>query len=243
MTTFPNLAEAIQREAEQQNERTRHFILYGYMPSWAAGNRNDPDRGIRQHATAHTWEQYQSGEIDRGTAAVRAIKRAERAVSKSTVKKLDALLRVAEASAPQSIEVFVDWKRSSVWGYNPTATAYATGTNSRTCRTEGHASGCGYDKRSAAVAEALNQCDGVLNLLYSAAEAALQAGARPVDYDNGCKSWRDVLGYGTGCAVLPYFEGGVGVNCFWDVFRKLGYSIECNEAEKHRDFYMIVKEA
>lgn len=242
MSTFPKLAEAIQREAEQRNERNRHFALYGYMPSWAQDHRNDPDRGIRQLATAHTWEQYQHGEIDRGTAVARAIKRAERKTSKDTIKKLDALLRVAEASTPQYIEIFVDRKRSSVWGYNPTASVYVTDKKARTDRAEGHASGCGYDKRSAAVSEALNQCDGVLKLLYTAAETALQAGACPIEYDNGCTSWRDVLGYGTGHTVLPYFEGGVGVSCFWSVFRDLGYSVSCNEGEKYRDFYMISRE-
>lgn len=58
-----------------------------------------------------------------------------------------------------SFDVSVVWKRSSVWGYCPTAEATATLYEGNVPRRRdtgmGHASGCGYDKRSAAVNKAL----------------------------------------------------------------------------------------
>lgn len=58
-----------------------------------------------------------------------------------------------------SFDITVVWKRSSVWGYCPTVEAAATlyeGNMQRRHDTGmGHASGYGYDKRSAAVNTAL----------------------------------------------------------------------------------------
>lgn len=58
-----------------------------------------------------------------------------------------------------SFDITVMWKRNSVWGYCPTAEATATlyeGNAQRRYDTGmGRASGCGYDKRSAAVNTAL----------------------------------------------------------------------------------------
>ena len=59
-----------------------------------------------------------------------------------------------------SFDITVVWKRSSVWGHCPTVEAAATlyeGNAQRRYDTGmGHASGCGYDKRSAAVNAALH---------------------------------------------------------------------------------------
>lgn len=58
-----------------------------------------------------------------------------------------------------SFDITVAWKRSSVWGACPTAEATATLYEGNVPRRRdtgmGHASGCGYDKRSAAVNKAL----------------------------------------------------------------------------------------
>ena len=242
MCTFPKLAEAIQIDAEQRKERARHFVLCGYMPSWAKHNRTDADRGIKSYSTVRTWEQYQRGEIDRETAAKRAIKRAERGTDRATVAKLDNLLRAASADDFEAVNIWVHWSHNATWGSNPTAdvTVYSrTGVNFE--GGTGRASGCGYDKRSAAVASALNQCDSVLKVLYTAAESALQSGNAPTQHENGLYSWRDILGCGNGCDILPRFEGGVGVECYWRTLRNLGFDVDCNERGKHDDFYMIAR--
>lgn len=243
-TVFPHLRAALITERGAQAERTAHYIKFGYMPTWAESNRNDPDQGIKQYATAHTWDQYRRGEIDRDTAEHRALKRYAKQEEKERAAELAKLDRIANAPDVEYLDISVEWKRSAAWGYNPTATAYIrTADRGRETYT-GTASGCGYDKRSAAVAGALNQSNSVLKLLYTAAENALAAGVYPsaVGLATGCVTWRDILGYGSGYSILPYFEGGVGVNEFWHIFKNCGFWTRSNESGKRNDYYFIGKE-
>lgn len=124
-----------------------------------------------------------------------------------------------------SITINIDWVRNTTWGYNPHATIY---TNNGDI-TEGRASGCGYDKESTAIAEALNKNNDILKLLYIAKNKKMTAKKT---------NNHDLLGYGSGYGVLPYFEGGVGVSSLLNIFRKLGYSISEHHTEKS-DFYTI----
>ena len=234
-TTFPHILAAVLAEAEQKKENTAHYIARGWWPTWAEEHRADPLRGIREHATAHTWEQLQRGEISAQTAAERALKRALKAIDKDTAEKAAKLARVAQADTLGMCDIWVEWKRNACWGNNPTATATAYNERGNvTGETSGRASGCGYDKRSAAVADALNDSDSALKVLYTAEESALREGRT---------NRREAIGYGLGYGVLPYFEGGVGVGCFWRFFQAQGYRVNANESGKHADFYMIVKEA
>ena len=237
------------REEHSQTQQNKHFyIVNGYAPTWAEEHRNDSGRGLKEYLTPLMWDRYKIGEIDRETAITKAIKRMERQTEKALAEKLAKLERVANAPTLENIDIIVGWKRSAMWGYNPTATAdirtAGDGVDYPVFSYEKHtgtASGCGYDKRSAAVAEALNKSDSVLKVLYTAAENALASGETFFRYDNGCVSWRDVLGYGSGHSILPYFEGGVGVSCFWAILEKCGYHTHSNERRKHTDYYNIFK--
>ncbi len=127
----------------------------------------------------------------------------------------------------ESITINVEWVRNQTWGYNPHATVY---TNNGDI-TEGKASGCGYDKESTAIAEALNKNNDILKVLYIAKNKKMT-----LKNTNN----HDILGYGSGYGVLPYFEGGVGVSSLLNIFRKLNYNITEHHTEKS-DFYTITK--
>lgn len=127
----------------------------------------------------------------------------------------------------ESITINVNWVKNPSWGYNPHATIY---TNNGDI-TEGKASGCGYDKESASIAEALNKNNDILKLLYIAKNKKMT-----LKNTNN----HDILGYGSGYGVLPYFEGGVGVSSLLNIFRKLGYNITEHHTEKS-DCYIITK--
>ena len=106
----------------------------------------------------------------------------------------------------------------------------------------GTASGCGYDKESAAIAEALNQCDSVLQLLYTYKENALAAGESDESKTASCgRSNCSIIGYGAGYGAIPYFEGGVGSSCFWSILKKCGFTVTGHHGT-HSDFYTIEKE-
>lgn len=158
-------------------------------------------------------------------------KQIDKAVSKLQGYEKDTNTRV------ELIKIGVEWVKSRVWGYNPVATAEFFGvTKLPDGKTEryyfaavGKASGCGYDKRSAAVAEALNQCRPLLAAMYKEAN-------RP---KNKGKSNQEIFGYGSGYGSLPYFEGGVGVTCYPDIFRKIGMAWRNGVCGKSFDTYTV----
>lgn len=127
----------------------------------------------------------------------------------------------------ESITINVDWVKNPTWGYNPHATIYTSNGD----LTEGKASGCGYDKESTAIAGALNKNNDILKVLYTAKNKKMT-----LKNTNN----HDILGYGSGYGVLPYFEGGVGVSSLLNIFRKLNYNIAEHHTEKS-DFYTITK--
>ena len=129
------------------------------------------------------------------------IKKHTRRAKKATAERLQKLAEVEAAELPQVINISVEWHRSAVWGYNPSATVAADYR-----RTYGKASGCGYDKESAAVAQALNANPGILKILYKYANYG-------ANFPYGVNVW----------AGLPSFAGGVGVNCYRSIFEACGY--------------------
>ena len=143
-------------------------------------------------------------------------------------KDLKRIETIAQANDDiTNINISINWVRSSTWGYNP----HATITTNNATITEGRASGCGYDKESAAIAEALNKNNDILKLLYVAKNKKMT-----LKNNNN----RDLLGYGSGYGVLPYFEGGVGSSSLINIFKKLGYNVQEYHSDKS-DFYTITK--
>lgn len=123
------------------------------------------------------------------------------------------------AAAPEFLGavVSVEWKRSTVWGKNPTATAKIKTANGTTVLTGSPVSGCGFDKLSEAVARALNASNALKKVLYQKFEEALQ--------NDPAASLRDVLGDGSGYE-LPALEGGCGVSTFREIFKNCGFVFE-----------------
>ena len=125
-----------------------------------------------------------------------------REAAKDTAKRLEALARAESCELPELVNISVEFTRSRTWGSIPHATV--TAEQRRTC---GMASGCGYDKESAAIADAMNQHPAVMRILYDHAESG----------ENFPYSVRTFAG-------LPSFDGGGGVSCFQAVFEACGYS-------------------
>jgi len=235
---FEHLEKALEADtAEKINTRT-FYIENGFCPSWAVEHRQNPDRGLEEYSTPAKWEAYKAGTLSREKAVEIAVKRGTREIMKQHEKQLEKL-RTA-AAAPDLVEISIDvqWAKNRTWGANPTA-------DIRTVDGwfSGHASGCGYDKQSAAVAAALNQSPAVRKVLYTAAEKALASGEAFKRLSSGVVSWGDVLGYGSGYAVLPYFEGGVGVSCFWSIFKDCGFSVRSVASGRMYDVYMVERKA
>lgn len=238
--TFAHLAHLIEKEAEQRKERAAFFIENGFLPDWN-GEHTKNDNGLERESTGTRWKQYKNGEITREKAVEFATKRALKEIERETIKKNDKLLRARDADEVKTVSISVDWKRSSTWGYNPTATVIINGVHEY----RGTASGCGYDKRTAAIAAALNQSIVILKMLYTTKEKALEAmkpeeiEAAKKGYCFGCETNRAFLHYGAGYGVLPYFEGGVGMSSFLGVFEACGLKCTHSHETKTSDYYFF----
>lgn len=234
MFKFEMLVKRIQEDSEKRIAEKTFYIENGYFPAWAEEHRNNPDAGLKAYSTEKRWSQYTTGMISREKAVELASKRAMKGVEKDTAAKLEKLERVAAAPELEYIAVSVEWVRSKTWGYNPHVEV-RTNTGTYT----GTASGCGYDKESAAIADAFNKCDSILKALYSLKENGLQEGKSDAS-KTACTGVNntEICGYGAGYSVLPYFEGGVGSSCFWDILKKCGYKTSCYYG-KHSSFYRI----
>lgn len=148
---------------------------------------------------------------------------------KRTEKELNRIETIKNANdIIKSITINVEWVKNNTWGYNPHTTIYTSNGDA----TDGRASGCGYDKESAAIAEALNKNNDILKLLYTFKNKKMTTKKT---------NNHDILGYGSGYGVLPYFEGGVGVSSLLNIFKKLGYTITEHHTNRS-DFYTIEKE-
>lgn len=133
-------------------------------------------------------------------------------------------LKALKGEKVRKVRICVEWHASRTWGANPTSTVEVFSVKNYEFKT-GYASGCGYDKESASIANAMNQCDHLKALLYRAKEKALKRG--------------EALPYGLGnYSALPHFEGGVGVSCFLHFFESLGAKVESVHG-KSSSFYYI----
>lgn len=141
------------------------------------------------------------------------------------IKKLETIAQANDDIT--NINISINWVKSPTWGHNP----HATITTNNGDITEGRASGSGYDKESAAIAEALNKNNDILKLLYIAKNKKMT-----LKNNNS----HDILGYGSGYGVIPYFEGGVGVSSLMHIFKKLNYNVQ-EYHTKTSDFYTITK--
>lgn len=233
---FENLQSLLTKDCNEKKYNARFYIENGYCNYWSEREHVHSDNGLKRYSTAKKWEAYQAGTITREKAVEIATARAWRDIEKNHRAQLEKLESAAAVPDIKSVAIHVEWKRSATWGYNPRASVIINGVN----RYEGSASGCGYDKRTAAIGEALNQSAVILKMLYQAKERALQAGYNPESGKRGyvCESNRECIAYGAGYGTLPYFEGGVGMSSFESVFNACGLKMthfDCSG--KHYDYY------
>lgn len=156
------------------------------------------------------------------------IKKKTKEMEKRLSEDLLKIERVKQAGDVQLIVINVEWTKSRVWGMNPKAEIEVQ-TDKRVYHYQSsRVSGCGYDKESTAIAEALNKSYEVLKLLYSLKES------------NTDKTNDKLYGYGIS-GVLPYFDGGVGVSCYKKNFKSIGFDFKGVAHGKQYDVYQIIK--
>lgn len=158
----------------------------------------------RDRLTAAAMEEVKNsdpGAVISETVKKKMLKRFNTENEKTREKYLHRLTAAEATKAPDVVTITVQWYKNRTWGYNPTAEVIAERT-----RTTDSASGCGYDKQSAAIAGAFNANPEIMAILYDHAEKG----------GNFAYSVHTFAG-------IPYFDGGCGVSCFYSVFAGCGY--------------------
>lgn len=219
MKQLTSIREALKLETMERNEETQKAIT-------------ESETALRNCSTARRWEQYQGGHITHQQAEAYAMRRTEKHEAKEYAAKL-ARIEAAESTNVKSatISILIEWKQSRTWGYNPTAHVTLTaetadGTHKYQTAT-GTASGCGYDKGSAAVAQALNSMPIIDAELIRAKNARLTYG--------------EGMPYGSGYGVMPYIESATGLECIASVLNACGYRCISSQAAGTCEAYSYEK--
>ncbi len=238
MENFTTLKQRAAEQKENRIEERLYYIENGFCVSWTEEYKIHSDEGIKNYSTDLRWKQYNDKIIDRETAVKLASKRAIKDIEKSYNKDIEKIKAAENAVEVSEIYINVKWVKNSYWGYNPNVTVDVITVDGKLNTFYGSASGCGYDKETAAVGEALNQSASVLKMLYNKADESI-----PDNFNNNKTSlnYRSSIGYGSGYDYLPYFEGGVGISCFQNIFKTCGYNFECTSYTKHYTSYKVSK--
>lgn len=178
---------------------------------------------IHRFSTNYTYIKYKVGDITHEEAYKKAYAKMTKTMDKERNAKLEKLTKIEQAEDIEQIRISVEWKKSATWGSNPHVKLSAYSSNN--CDTaESTASGCGYDKESQAIAEALNAIYGIRKLLIE-----------KLDYINERKPY-GINQYG----IIPAFSGGVGTNCFTSFFKDIGWKVTEMHGKMY-DSYVIEK--
>ena len=218
-TMFPNLTKAINAHYDTAAEKFASDLL-----TVTAGYALD-HAYYRDLMTPKAFDECKALDpADTLPETVRAkmTARFTRQNERNRAERLAKLTRAENAEPLENASISVEWKRSAMWGSNPTAVVIANYDANHA--TEGRASGCGYDKESAAIATAVNASPSIMRVLYEHAE-------------NGGSFPYSVCTY----AGLPYFDGGCGVSCFRNVFAACGWRWEDGAHRKTFDVYTLTR--
>lgn len=146
----------------------------------------------------------------------------ERGIKNRIQKANDENKRKAEMPDVKRLEIDIEWKKSQTWGNCPRASV-----RWETADGEWHyddnmayASGCGYDKESTVVAACCNRI--LCGMLWRKRNTK-----KEVPYGVKLNLW------------FPYFEGGVGMSCYYRIAEFLGGKLENVDSGKNYDKYVF----
>lgn len=144
------------------------------------------------------------------------------------IDKINKLFKLEE-NPVKSIDLRLEWRRGSMQALQCKASAKITYQFGYEYTETGYTGGCGYDKESTAAGRVFTDCQQLRRELCLLAEKALQAG----------QTYEKYIGYGSGYSLIPYFEGGVGLNCHLRILEKLGFTCKNVYSDKKSDVWII----
>lgn len=207
---YTKIIEAIKAEAAQAKTSTANYI-------------NADENNMKRESTATRWEQYKRGEISREKCAEYATERAARRIDKETAAAIDHAEKISNAPAVEGITIYINWTRSS-GTMNPHAEVKVY-TDRGTYTARGSAYGGNYNKESAAIAEALNEINAALKIIYDQREKGVKL-------------------YGTRQThAAPRYERGTGINCIRQILEQSNIMLISHDETKTTDHYYFERSA
>lgn len=170
--------------------------------------------------------------------AARILKRLEKGYTWGALAKYKRVMALP-AKTVNCVTIGVDWSKND-YGMQAAATVTIIYSDGRHERFEGgRTGGCGYDKRSSAVAYALRESDYMYKLLYEYVNKQMILPAEKRRFSGGM----GIFSYGVdNLDYLPFFEYGVGINSTLHTIELItGLSHETEHETKNSDFYIITK--
>lgn len=219
--TFINIRKQLAKSLNNNKLKYAFYIKNGYFPNWE--KQEVSDAGLKRESTETRWNAYKEGKISREKCIEFAVKRKTKALEKKYAEVLERLEAIENAPDLEYADITVKWTRSATWGSNPKATIIVNNMRRIESSSIG---GCGYDKETTAIAQAMNQSDTLLKL----ACMAIENSSKPYAINN----FSEYLS-------LPDFEGGVGVSSYRSAFESMGYKWENVSSGKTFDVYTIRK--
>lgn len=204
---FENIIKAI---AEAAREQSAKFFAHMETCTTIGALRND--NYVKRYTTPKQCERLlamDDSEAIPNKDYVKIMNKYTATIQKRQKTAIDKLYAAEAAEMPKNIALHITWTRNNTWCWNP----HVECTVDYKTSTYGTASGCGYDKTSAAAAEALNASAAVLKALYT---------------------WVNEGGYTYGVNTperlhwisAPYFEGGCGMSTIRAALEAMGYKCE-----------------
>lgn len=124
----------------------------------------------------------------------------------------------------EHVTISIEWKKSSVWGMNPHATAFVYYKNGDFETLTATCGGCGYDKESTVIAQIYNKI--FKYKLYKIQKNTTKKKKAPYGI-----YWSD---------FVPYFDGGIGTSCYYSITKYIGGKFKDVAHTKHDDIYEII---
>ncbi len=121
-----------------------------------------------------------------------------------------------------SMVISIEWKKSRMWGSNPTAEAKVIHKDGSISYESATCSGCGYDKESTVIATLFN------SFLKYKLYGELKPTGR--ERDNG-------LPYGIYLNQYRHYSGGIGTDCYYSISEAIGGKFERTASGKTFDVY------
>jgi len=154
-------------------------------------------------------------------------------IKRTEKRRAELLARVEEAEKAKDIKqikINIDWVRSRTWGANPHAEVTFIYNDGYCDRLTGSASGCGYDKKSAAITYAIQKHPAILKLIINNLGKLKKGG----HFSHSC--------YVYSCEGLPILAtAGSGVSSVRSVFADCGLKKYTEEGGQSWDFIVFSK--